>query len=301
MLKKLKPTIVSNPITSSQYEKCDAPFHKGIKPKKVHEINELANEISLNCNSTENNIFVDLGCGVGHLTNFLHRKFQYKILGIEADSERVETAKKLQQTKFPESIQSVKFVQHFIESSSDSYIQSLVMQEFNSKEATNVVITGLHTCADLTVTALNLFLRIPNAKKLLIMPCCYHKMKFKENSLKEFENVPLSQRVKSTRYAKDIINRPFLRLAGQQTAVRWRNITNMEHNEHGQNMFIRGVVQAVMSEGINNLNLTLVIKEVPFAFNGDVENKRMPKDNIAKLFLHFFNIFQRNELNSSVF
>lgn len=195
---------------------------------------------------------MDLGCGVGHLTNFLHRKFQYKILGIEADSDRVKTAQKLQKTNFPESINSVKFIQHFIESSSDSFIQSSLMKEFSLKETTNVVLTGLHACADLTVTALDLFLRLPNAKKLLIMPCCYHKMKFKGNSLVEFENVPLSRRIKSAQYAKDIINRPFLRLAGQQTAVRWRNVTEMEHNEHGRNMFIRGVVQAVLSEGIQN-------------------------------------------------
>lgn len=234
----------------SQTNKCDIPFLRGIKPKKIHEIHELSNQISRSCGvSADNTIFIDLGCGVGHLTNFLHRKFQYKILGIEADSERVVAAEKIQNTKFPESIKSVKFVQHFIEPSSASFIQPLLIKEFDFKDTTNLVLTGLHACADLTVTALNLFLRIPNVTKLLIMPCCYHKMIFKANSLNEFENVPLSQRVKSTLHAKDIINRPFLRLAGQQTAARWRNVSQTEHNEHGRNMFLRGIVQAVLSEG----------------------------------------------------
>lgn len=114
---------------------------------------------------------------------------------------------------------------------------------------TDLILIGLHACADLTVTALKLFLNIANVKKILIMPCCYHKMKFKINSSNEFENIPLSQQVKSIQYAKDIINRPFLRLAGQQTAVRWRNVTETEHGEHGRNMFIRGAVQAILTEG----------------------------------------------------
>lgn len=192
-----------------------------------------------------------MGCGVGHLTNFLHRKFQYKILGIEADSKRVKTAENIQKTKFPKSHTSVKFVQHFIESSSASFIKPLLIKEFNLNESPDLVLTGLHACADLTVTSLNLFLRSPNVKTLIIMPCCYHKMKYKENSHDEFENIPLSQRLKSAQYAKDIINRPFLRLAGQQTALRWRNNTESEHTVHGTAMFIRGAVQAILGEGKN--------------------------------------------------
>lgn len=210
----------------------------------------MSNEIARNCDIiTDSTIFIDLGCGVGHLTQFLHRKFQYKILGIEADSGRVQTAENRQKTKFPESLNSVKFVQHFVESSSASFIQPLLMQEFNLNESPDLILTGLHACADLTITSLNIFLRNPNFSKIVIMPCCYHKMKFKENSQNEFENVPLSQRVQSAQYAKDIINRPFLRLAGQQTALRWRNNTESEHREHGRDMFIRGVVQAVLNEG----------------------------------------------------
>lgn len=171
------------------------------------------------------------------------------MLGIDADSERVQTAENIQKAKFADSQSSVKFVQHFIESSSASFIKSLVIKEFNLNSSPDLVLTGLHACADLTVTSLDLFLRDPNVIKLLIMPCCYHKMKYKANSLDEFQNIPLSKRVKSAQHAKDIINRPFLRLAGQQTALRWRNNTESEHREHGRNMFIRGVVQAVLKEG----------------------------------------------------
>lgn len=254
-LKKLKPFVTEEPITSSQSNKEEMAFTRGIKPKKIHEIYELSNEISRTCDdvSTDSTIFIDLGCGVGHLTQYLHRKFQYKILGIEADSERVITAKNLQTTKFPESTSSVKIVQHFIELSSATFIQDQLMNEFNLNVNPDLILTGLHTCADLTVTSINLFLRHPNVRKLIIMPCCYHKMKLKDNSHDEFENVPLSKRVKSAPYAKDIINRPFLRLAGQQTASRWRNNTESEHTEHGRNMFLRGVVQAVLHEGNNFL------------------------------------------------
>ncbi len=155
----------------------------------------------------------------------------------------------MQKIKFPDSHASVKFVQHFVGSDSASFIQSTLMQEFNLNEIPDLTLTGLHACADLTVSSLNLFLNISMVRKLLIMPCCYHKMKCKVNSTDEFDNVPLSERVKSAHYVNDVINRPFLRLAGQQTALRWRSNTEAEHIEHGRNMFIRGVVEAVLNEG----------------------------------------------------
>lgn len=198
---------------------------------------------------TDSPVVVDLGCGVGHLTQFLHAKYHYKLLGIEADTERVRTANHLKKTRFPKSERSVHFVQHYIKSDSVSFINSYLTKEFGLHESPELILTGLHSCADLSVTSLNIFLQSPNVKKLLIMPCCYHKMKFKENSKDEFENVPLSRLVKSLESVKGIVNRPFLRLAGQQTASRWRSNSEAEHKQHGQNMWHRAAIQAILSEG----------------------------------------------------
>ncbi|KAG4067616.1 hypothetical protein HA402_005388 [Bradysia odoriphaga] len=249
-LKKLKPSIVEIPINSEQNHKEEPAFLRGIKPKKIHEIYKLSEEISRCCCdiSNDSTVFVDLGCGVGHLTQFLHRKFQYKMLGIEADAERVKTARNIQKNKFPASQISVKFAEHFVGSDSASFLQSVSAKEFSLSASPDLILTGLHACADLTVDALNLFLRTANVDKLIIMPCCYHKMKLQENCIDQFENVPLSRRVKSAPFVEDIVNRPFLRLAGQQTAARWRNNTESEHTDHGRNMFVRGVIQAVLSE-----------------------------------------------------
>ena len=44
--------------------------------------------------------------------------------------------------------------------------------KFSSKEPFCLV--GLHTCGDLGSTALRLFVQIPTAKALCVVPCCYH-------------------------------------------------------------------------------------------------------------------------------
>lgn len=192
-------------------------------------------------------------------------------------------------------------MQHFIESSSASFIQTLVLKEFNLNKSPDLVLTGLHACADLTVTSINLFLRNPNVTKLLIMPCCYHKMKYKLNSQDEFENVPLSERVKCARYAKDIINRPFLRLAGQQTALRWRNNTESEHTEHGQNMFIRGVVQAILNEGkilkanlLNPIFIILCFTDEMVVKNKKVSSRGDCSDNAPANALSQYTLIQKH-------
>lgn len=62
-LEKLKPSITEEPISLSQNSKDELPLLRGIKPKKVHEIYELSNEISRNCTTVQKDctVVVDLG------------------------------------------------------------------------------------------------------------------------------------------------------------------------------------------------------------------------------------------------
>lgn len=253
---QLKPNI--------KYDNTEFNYTKinGVNPKKLHEINNLSYQINLVCQS-DIDVLIDLGSGLGYLSQMLNTKYQYKILGLEADAERVATAKNRQMKYFPNSINCVQFCQHFITEESDGFIKMELMKNNFCKNASaqlKIGIIGLHACADLTITAIKLFLNMNVAKHLVIMPCCYHKMTYADNQCVHFKNIPLSTVMESIFHGglKDIICRPFLRLASQQTAARWKLMSDKEHFRHGQNMFERAALDMILKEGqlkTNNKNL----------------------------------------------
>lgn len=130
---------------------------------------------------------------------------------MEAKQELVETAIERLLEYYPENADNIIYANHFITEDSDSFIQSQVKQF--GKIQGNLAIVGLHCCADLTITAINLFFSMENVKKLVIMPCCYHKMKPKNEENTEFFNIPLSSKLKKIMLSDEtsFINRPFLR------------------------------------------------------------------------------------------
>lgn len=142
---------------------------------------------------------------------------------------------------YPDS--SVKYVQHFIEESSGSNISKFLVDNLNSFEE-DVALIGLHACADLTITSISLFFSIPKVKKLIIMPCCYHKLKNKNEN--EFHNIPLSQKLLKAYKNNNFINRCFLRLACNQTSSRWLEMTKNDHFDHSYNMFQRAVLECLL-------------------------------------------------------
>lgn len=183
---------------------------------------------------------------MGYLSESLRQQFNYKILGLEADEQRVKAAQLRQRKYFPESTDDVKYTEHFIDSSSAQFIVDTIRTHF--PRSNRLAIIGLHACADLTIAAIQLFLAMDSVQKLLIMPCCYHKMKMMDDT--SFHNIPLSN---AMRNASDcwpsVLNRPFLRLASQQTAVRWRTQTEVEHRRHGRNMFERAALDGTLTAG----------------------------------------------------
>lgn len=232
----------------------------GVNPKKLHEINKLSLEIhnllSTVSATTENTILIDLGSGLGYLSEFINQKYGYKVLGLEADAERVQTASNRQRKLFPHSINHVHFVQHFINDiESIAFIENELDHRFSINSKTRYALIGLHACADLTIVALRLYLFMQNVTTIAIMPCCYHKMNYCTGDKKctTFQNIPLSRVMQtapdSLELWASIINRPFLRLASQQTAARWKCMSEEEHNKHGQNMFQRALLESILDEG----------------------------------------------------
>lgn len=181
------------------------------------------------------------------------------MLGLEADTSRVQSARKRQQQYFPTSLEFVKYESHFISQTSFEFIMATVHKHFpTTGHSYRIGLVGLHACADLTVTAVRL--ACSNAaviKTLIIMPCCYHKMEQVGDN--GFVNFPLSKALGETmtnRSQEHIFGRPFLRLACQQSVRHLQGMTEAEHRVHGNEMFTRALVDAILGPDSGTITLT---------------------------------------------
>ncbi|XP_049545105.1 uncharacterized protein LOC125956881 [Anopheles darlingi] len=196
-------------------------------------------------------VFIEYGSGLGYLSQHLHERHgQKKVLGVEGNPQRVETSLRRQSVLYPSSKEAVRYLAHLIGEESIFYLQDTLAKYFPSESSPTATIVGLHACADLSVLAMRHFVLCPTIQELIIMPCCYHKMMLKSDG-QTFLNVPLSEELAAALdFVKgDFISRSFLRLASQQTAARWKTLTVKDHQHHGQVMFHRGLVDAILNDG----------------------------------------------------
>ncbi|KAH8351249.1 hypothetical protein KR059_012446 [Drosophila kikkawai] len=240
-----------------------AKNQKGISAKKMLEIKNLSQHVNDHC--AESQVLVDLGAGLGYLSQALFDlKPNYLILGLEADKSRVEKARQRRLSYLPpDAIKSVIYQQHFVNADSSPYINALTTELAKNNgfsEVVTISIIGLHACADLSINAMLLFLKMPKVRCLHIMPCCYHKLELRShgNGVRDhITNFPLSKALhKSIQKTNQnlFLNRPFLRLACQQTSSHWdRDCTAEAHEEHGYRMYMRALAEAV-------LNTTEIVK-----------------------------------------
>uniref|UniRef100_A0A0K8WHJ7 Uncharacterized protein C12orf26 n=1 Tax=Bactrocera latifrons TaxID=174628 RepID=A0A0K8WHJ7_BACLA len=217
--------------------------------KKQHEIIQLTKAIQTHCNDVH--LLIDFGAGLGYLSEALCSiNKTWRILGIEADMCRVMSARKRLRQHIPEMSERVTYVEQFIEPTAGNAIKYHILRS-GLTGLNKWAIIGLHACADLSVTSIKLFFEMTEVKHLVIMPCCYHKLK--ETTSGQFLNFPLSTALKSAVTEGDInvlsyFNRPFLRLACQETISRWRHCSEEEHVAHGEQMFWRAVADAIIND-----------------------------------------------------
>lgn len=165
-----------------------------------------------------------------------------------------------------------------------------------SPELPNFALFGLHPCGDLSIICIKLFLTIPRCKKLIFSPCCYHKMSGTDPNYNAFNYFPLSQAVKelTSKYPENPFLRPFLRLAGQQSPIKFQEMTAAEHFVHGKNMFERGVVEALLmdqetSKRVNNVTFSegrLKFEDIKFKYQlldkSSLEPKEWTQEHLDK-------------------
>uniref|UniRef100_A0A1Y1MHR6 Methyltransferase domain-containing protein n=1 Tax=Photinus pyralis TaxID=7054 RepID=A0A1Y1MHR6_PHOPY len=222
-----------------------------LSAKKAHEISTLPLVIHDMCSKHNVTVLVDVGAGIGYLSLILHENYNYKVLAIEGSGEKVELALKYQAKFYPSTKGDVKFVHHFITENSATTIENL-LSERNWKQ--NVGIVGLHTCADLSVTVLEIFQKLSYAKVMVVMPCCYHRME--ERTLtpeqEQFKRFPVSETLRSvygSLNGESFLRRPFLRLACQQTGNAWKHMSEEMHALHSKNCAFRAILEEVAREG----------------------------------------------------
>ncbi|KAJ8707287.1 hypothetical protein PYW08_011421 [Mythimna loreyi] len=188
-----------------------------VSPKKKHEILFLAKEVKEACERVGCDVVVDFGSGLGYLDQLLFETTNYKILGIECNESHYVGAKIRQRKYHSSSTEHVKYIKHTVTENSHENIEEFLNDKF--KNHREFCITGLHACADLTIDAINLFLKMSHAKTMVIMPCCYHKM-VEYGGV--FKNFPLSDCLKGL-FSKfkggEFMRVPFLRLAAQPPSV----------------------------------------------------------------------------------
>ena len=183
----------------------------------------------------------------GYLDQLLHHRYKYSIIGLESEADRVKTATERQLTLGP--TPDVKYIICNISLDSKNVIES----KLNDCKSDISCMVGLHTCGDLTVNSIRLFMQLEATRLMILVPCCYHKMALVGEN--EFVNFPLSSLlcdlVTDKFYdCRKFLTRPFLRLASQETASRWQHMSEDKHKEHSENMMARAVLQLSVHKGL---------------------------------------------------
>lgn len=166
----------------------------------------------------------------------------YNVLGIDCNESHYVGAKKRQRKYHSDSTERVKYIKHTITEDSFKNINEYIQDKFSN--CSNFCIAGLHACADLTIDAINIFLKMDKAKSLIIMPCCYHRIIVDQSC--KFKNFPLSDVLKDVydEYSgEEFLKVPFLRLATQP-----RNVSKEKMEDLVFNLLARAVLQLYSSK-----------------------------------------------------
>ncbi|OXU19287.1 hypothetical protein TSAR_002749 [Trichomalopsis sarcophagae] len=258
------------PCKSISPVKLPDAFLKKLSIKKQHEIFHLAHLVHKQCSSQNLSCIVDLGSGLGYISQLLNHVYGYQVLGLESNAQNVQTAKIRQNTLFPESLSSVKYVCSNVTRDSAKSIEVLLQQQFG--ETGNICLIGLHACGDLSVYMSQVFQEMKKAQLLVLISCCYHKLTLSHthkdcNSSEEseyFEYFPLSETfIKAINFTETdvgkLFRRPFLRLACQETSDRWKTMSLEAHQEHSFHVLARAILELYSAE--NELILKKLVRK----------------------------------------
>lgn len=199
------------------------------------------------------------------MCQILHCLYGYQVLGLERDKENVNRARARQCKFYSDSLAKVKYVHCEVTCDSADTIESTLRREFPDV-STNVCLIGLHACGDLSINASRLFCKMKSVKLCILISCCYHKLSICDNARSStqrkqyFHNFPTSASLREVIATCDFdvgqfLRVPFLRLACQESADKWRDMSREKHDEHSFYVLARAVLE-LYSQRSRQRNIT---------------------------------------------
>ncbi|XP_043246486.1 protein RRNAD1-like [Amphibalanus amphitrite] len=235
--------------------RCDEPTNesplpealtRGVSAKKRHELRRMVPAVAGLCTRTGLHLVMDVGAGLGHLAESLRQSTQLRILGVERDASLLEAAgrrrRRLTESGAAGCPACLRIVRCEV-ADSDSGQQRLqrLAAEFAAdrcacRDATQQptggwCLTGLHCCGDLAPQLLRLLVRLPEARALLLLSCCYHKA--------------ADGRLLSRRLATVRLGHFGRRLACQQSVSAWCHQSAADHARHATAVGWRALLEVV--------------------------------------------------------
>lgn len=167
-------------------EKLQSELQKRVKPKKLHEIQNIVKICDSTTKSTNVQTIIDFGSGLGHLSRHLQYKLGLDMTCIEQNATLINEAKRIDGNleerflkKYTEICNVPGRIFHIEKQLQDAAdfqdVLKSITNNFNPV-CKGVGLIGLHPCGDLAVLLLKSFLKSDEVKFLKIVGCCYMKL-----------------------------------------------------------------------------------------------------------------------------
>ncbi len=142
-------------------------------PKKRHECDQLAGLVRelAHADGTWAAPVVDMGCGVGHFASILHQQHALAVLGIDGDAALVTAGDQRLQSLPPVAGTPCQLVSCYVHGPED------LIGVCSAAGVRGAVLTGLHSCGDLTTSMLQAAVAEPAVfPRVAVASCCYHRI-----------------------------------------------------------------------------------------------------------------------------
>lgn len=131
----------------------------------------------------------------------------------------------------------------------ESQVESIVNEWLTdfSVDSVPLCMIGLHACGDLSPVMLKLLLKCQKFRSLMLVSCCYHRMKW--DGGQDDDHFPLSRSLRRVGPFYRQKGMPFLfRLAAQETSNRW--LLPHRNEEQLLHTFYRAILQTYSHNGL---------------------------------------------------
>jgi len=172
--------------------------HRHVGPKKEHEICHLAPIIAATYARTDCRKIYDFGSGQGHLSRRLSVVYDLpNVMGVERNTQFTKRAEKFD-NETQQTLKNYKlfFPKHANKNINTKLKSNHIVDEVCSDDS-DVLLTGLHACGDLSSTMVRIFCEDHRIKSLVSVACCYHRLTMLPDHTEQRSGYPMSNLVRN--------------------------------------------------------------------------------------------------------